>query len=300
MNILLIGGSGFVGTVLASRLVRAGHRLTIPTRRREQARHLTVLPTAEVVAADVHDPAALARLMRGRDAAINLVGILKGGEGQPYGAGFARAHVELPQKIARAVQEAGVPRLLHMSALAADARAPSGYLRSKAAGEAAAFAVAPATAVTVFRPSVIFGRGDSFLSLFARLLGVAPVVPLACADAEFQPVWVGDVAAAFVAALDRPESAGRAYDVCGPKVYRLRRLVEYAGELSGHRRFVFGLPLPLAWAQARLMECLPNGPLTRDNLRSMQVPSVCPGDCAFPFGIRPAALEDVAPGYLAS
>jgi NADH dehydrogenase len=299
MNILLVGGSGFVGSAIAARLARAGHRIAIPTRNRERAKHLLVLPTAEVIDADIHDPATLGQLVRGRDAVINLVGILKGGEGEPYGAGFARAHVDLPKKIAHAVQESGVPRLLHMSALAADAQAPSGYLRSKAAGEAAAFAVAPPTGVTVFRPSVIFGRGDSFLTLFARLLAIAPFVPLAGADARFQPVWVGDVAAAFVAALDHPESAGRAYDLGGPKTYALRDLVAYAGKLSGHPRTIVGLPYPLAWLQARAMEFIPNGPMTRDNLRSMQVPSVCPAGCAFPFGIQPTALEDIAPGYLA-
>lgn len=298
MNILLIGGSGFVGTYLAARLAREGHHLTIPTRRPQAAAHLRVLPTAEIAVADVHDEHRLAALMRGQEAVINLVGILHGGTGAPYGAGFARAHVELPKKIARAAQHAGVPRLLHMSALQADGRAPSGYLRSKAAGEAAAFAVAPSVAVTVFRPSVIFGRGDSFLTLFARLLKLAPFVPLACADARFQPVWVGDVAAAFAASLTRPESLGQGYDLCGPRQYTLRELVAYAGELAGHRRLVVGLPPALATLQAWLMERLPNPPLTRDNLRSMQVPSVCGEGCTLPFGLTATPLEAVAPGYL--
>lgn len=300
MNILLLGGSGFVGSALAARLVRDGHDIAIPTRSPERAKHLTVLPTAGIVEADVHDPAALDRLMPGRDAVINLVGILKGGEGTPYGPGFARAHVELPGKIARAAQKAGVRRLLHMSALAAAADAPSGYLRSKADGEAAAFSAGPGVAVTVFRPSVIFGRGDSFLNLFARLSKMAPFLPLACPEARFQPVWVGDVVAAFAAALDRPESAGRAYDLCGPKVYRLRELVAYAGKVSGHPRLVFGLPDALSYLQAWAMEFVPNGPMTRDNLRSMRVPSVCKDGCAFPFGIEPTPLEAVMPGYLAA
>lgn len=299
MNILLIGGTGFVGSHLAAVLAAAGHRLTLPTRRRERAKHLALLPTAEVVEADVHDPAVLARLCAGQDAVFSLVGILKGGEGNPYGAGFARAHVELPRQIAIACRAAGVPRLIHVSALKASADAPSGYLRSKAAGEAAILKAQPGTAVTIVRPSVIFGRGDSFLSLFAGLLKVAPLVPLACPEARFQPVWVGDVAAVLAGCLDHVESRGRSYDLCGPRVYRLRELVAYAGRVSGHPRPIVGLPNFASWLQAWAMEFVPGGPMTRDNVRSMRVPSVCDGDCRLPFGIEASPLEAVAPGYLA-
>jgi NADH dehydrogenase len=297
MNILVIGGSGFVGSCLVGQLAAAGHDVLVPTRRRERAKHLIVLPTVDVVEADVHDEATLGRLMQGKDVVINLVGVLKGGEGEPWGKGFAQAHVELPKKIARAVQRSGAMRLLHMSALAADGRAPSGYLRSKAAGEAAAFAVPPPVGVTVFRPSVIFGAGDSFLTLFARLQRHAPLLPLACADARFQPVWVEDVAAAYVASLAEPASFGMRYDLCGPHSYSLRELVAYAGRVCGHRRPIVGLPDALAWLQARAME-LVGGPLTRDNLRSMRVASVCEAGCTLPFGLTPTPLEAVAPAYL--
>ena len=299
MNILLIGGSGFVGSHLAARLCAIGHNVLVPTRRRERAKHLIVLPTVAVVEADVHDEAELLKLMRGQDAVINLVGVLQGGSGKPYGAGFARAHVELPRKIVRAAQKIGVPRLLHMSALGADARGPSAYLRSKADGEAAAFAVAPNVGVTVFRPSVIFGDGDSFLTLFARLLKRFPVMPLACPAARFQPVWVGDVVAAFCASLSRAESFGHGYNLCGPRVYTLRELVAYAGEVSGHPRPILGLPAALSYLQAWAMEFLPGAPLSRDNLRSMQVDSVCGGEACLPFELAATSLETVAPGYLA-
>lgn len=289
MNILLIGGSGFLGSHLAPRLAVAGHRLRIPTRRPDGAKHLSVLPTVEVVAADVHDPAVLARLAAGCQAVINLVGILKGGEGEPYGAGFARAHVELPAKIAVAARDAGAARLLHVSALRAAADAPSGYLRSKAAGEAALAGVAPG--LTIFRPSVIFGRGDAFLNLFAGLLKRLPVVPLACPEARFQPVWAGDVARAMVMALDWPDSVGACYDLCGPRQYSLRELVELAGAMAGVKRPVIGLGEGLSWLQAWAMEFVPNGPMTRDNVRSMRVPSVCEADCALPFGLEPTSLE---------
>jgi NADH dehydrogenase len=288
-NILLIGGTGFLGGALAHRLASADFFLTLPTRRPERVRHLAVLPTARIVAADVHDEATLARLMAGQDAVVSLVGILKGN--------FQRAHAELPGKIARAAAQAGVPRLLHVSALAAAADAPSDYLSSKAAGEAALKTAYPAA--TIFRPSVIFGRGDSFLTLFAGLLKLAPVVPLACADARFQPVWVEDVVSAIAAALDRPESRGQTYPLCGPREYTLRELVAYAGEVGGHPRPIVGLPFAFSMLQAFLMEFLPNGPMTRDNVWSMEVPNVCPAGCTLPFGLQPTPLEAVAPGYLA-
>lgn len=285
---LLIGGTGFLGSALACRLTRADFSLVLPTRRRERAKHLTILPTTDVVEADVHDPAVLARLMHGQDLVVNLVGILTGD--------FQRVHVELPGKIARAAKDAGVPRLIHISALTAASDAPSQYLRSKAAGEAALRAAYPQA--TIFQPAVIFGRGDSFLTLFARLLAHTPVVPLACAEARFQPVWVEDVVSAIIASLEQPESQGQTYPLCGPRVYTLRELVSYVGWLTGHPRPIIALPLPLAYLQAFVMEWLPNGPMTRDNVRTMQVPNVCPAGCTLPFGLAPTALEAVAPGYL--
>lgn len=289
-NVLLIGGTGFLGGAIARRLASAEFFITLPTRRIENAKHLAVLPTARVLATDVHDAAVLAHLMRDQDVVISLVGILRGN--------FQRAHAELPGKIARAAAHAGVPRLLHVSALASAADAPSHYLRSKAAGEAALRAAFPAA--TIFQPSVIFGRGDSFLTLFARLLKLAPVVPLACPDARFQPVWVEDVVSAVIASIDRPDSRGHTYPLCGPRTYTLRELVASAGRLSGHPRAILGLPLALSYLQAFMMELLPSGPMTRDNVRSMQVPNVCPAGCTLPFGLAATPLEAVAPTYLAA
>lgn len=296
----MIGGTGFLGSAIVRELARrpasADFSFTLPTRRRDRARHLLVLPTAQVVDADVHDPATLARLMTGQDAVISLVGILKGGEGEPYGKGFARAHVDLPRKIAAAAKAAGVRRVLHVSALKAAADAPSGYLRSKAAGEATLRDAG--LDLTLFRPSVIFGRGDSFLTLFARMAMIAPFFPLAGADARFQPVWVEDVAAAVADSLSRSDSIGARYDLCGPTQYSLRQLVSYAASVSGHPRAVIGLPHGIAWLQAWAMEFIPNGPMTRDNIRSMQVASVCDAGCALPFGRKATPLESVAPMYL--
>ncbi|HTY03747.1 MAG TPA: complex I NDUFA9 subunit family protein [Rhodocyclaceae bacterium] len=293
-SVLLIGGSGFIGSHVARRLAARGLHVTVATRRRERAKHLILLPTVDVVEADVDDDAVLARLCAGQDAVVNMVGILKGGNGQPYGAGFARAHVELPRRLARAAWEANIPAFAQVSALKAAADAPSGYLRSKAAGEAAVRAVFPEA--TIFQPSVVFGDGDSFLTMFARLLKYTPVLPLAAPDARFQPVWVGNVADAIVEALLRPEAWGRTFELCGPHAYQLRELVEYTSRVTGRRRAVLGLSPALSWLQAFALEMV-GGPMTRDNLRSMSVASLC-DDCPLPFGLVPAALEDVAPRYL--
>lgn len=297
-NVLLVGGSGFLGRHVAHLLAARGCRVTVPTRRRERAKHLLPLPTVDVVEADVHDPATLAGLVAGCDTVVNLVGVLTSRNGAPYGPDFARAHVELPRAIARACREARVARLLHVSALKADREAPSQYLRSKADGEEAIREAGAAVATTVFRPSVIFGPGDSFLNLFVRLAGVMPMLVLARPDARFQPVFVEDVAASMLACLDRPESAGATYELCGPTVYTLGQLVDYATRSADRPRLIVGLPRPLGRLQALVLEMLPGKLMTRDNLDSMEVDSVCEG-CALPFGREPIPLESVAPVYLA-
>jgi len=288
-NFLVVGGSGFVGRHLVAALAARGARVTVPTRRRDRAKHLILLPTVDVVEADVRDAQVLAELAAGRDAVVNLVGIL-------HGPGFAAAHVELAQAVVNACRRAGVKRLLHMSALGADPGARSEYLRSKGYGEQAVLA-ADDLAATVFRPSVIFGPEDRFLNLFARLTALLPVLALGSPEARFQPVYVGDVVQAFLAALEDREAAGQRYDLCGPHECTLRQLLEYVCAVTGKKRLVIGLPDRLSYLQAWLMELLPVPLLTRDNYHSMQVPSVC--HCAFPFGIQPVALEAAAPAWLA-
>jgi NADH dehydrogenase len=302
-NFLVVGGSGFVGRHLVAALAARGARVTVPTRRRERAKHLILLPTVDVVEVGRLDSRALARLAAGRDAVVNLAGVLHSPRARPgeqgpnhYGPAFAQTHVELAQAVVAACRETGVKRLLHMSALGADPKAPSEYLRSKGIGEQAALA-ADDLEVTAFRPSVIFGPEDRFLNLFAQLAAFFPVLGLGSPGARFQPVFVGDVVRSFLAALDDRASAGKRYDLCGPREYTLRQLVELVCAITGRRRLVIGLPDALSYLQAWLLELLPVQLLTRDNYYSMQVPSVC--DCAFPFGIHPALLEAVAPSWLA-
>lgn len=290
-TVCVLGGSGFVGRHVCHRLAALGYRVRVPTRDRERAKQLILLPTVEVVDADVHDARQLAQAIRGCDAVINLVGVLHDGRGH---GSFREAHVELARKVIAACRDYGVRRLLHMSALAAAVQAPSAYLRSK--GEAEVIVRESGLDATLFRPSVIFGREDSFLNLFASLLRLLPVMVLASPNARFQPVFVEDVAAAFVSSLGDPDSFGNSYDLCGPRVYTLRELVETVGALTGRRRPVIGLNDTLSYWQAFAMELSPVKLMTRDNYYSMKVDSVCA--CDFPFGIRPAALEAVAPEWL--
>ena len=297
-KIVLIGGSGFVGGWIANRLSERGIRVTIPTHCRDNAKKLLLLPTVYLVDTDVHNPQKLASLMRGADAVINLVGILHDSDSSPpYGKRFASAHVELPQKIIAAMKLTGVRRLVHMSALKAAPDAPSAYLRSKAAGEAAVMAAAKELDVTIFRPSVIFGPGDSFLNTFATLLKLFPVFPLAGSAARFQPVYVGDVADAFVASLTDRATVGQTYELCGPKVYSLRELVDYTGHLVGKHRLVINMSDGMAALQAKILGLLPNPPMSSDNLRSMQVDNITDGRSNLPDW-QPRSLEAVAPSYL--
>ena len=290
-SVCVLGGTGFVGRHIVRLLCAQGIAVRVPTRSAEKARQTLASLPVEAVPADVHDIAQLARLFAGVDAVINLVGILHEQGSQT----FQQAHVELPGKVIEAAMIAGVGRLLHMSALNAAPDGPSAYLRSK--GEAEMLVQASGLQATIFRPSVIFGAGDSFLNMFAKLAKWAPIMPLACADAKFQPVWVENVAQVFVHSLGDAASIGQRYDLCGPQVYRLRELVMFAAACRGRHPLIVPLPNSVAYVQASVMEWLPVKLMTRDNFYSMQQDSVC--NCAFPFDIAPARLEDIAPQYLA-
>ncbi len=297
-SILLIGGSGFIGTHIAARLADAGYRVIVPTRRYARARHLLVLPTVQVIEADIFDAAQRDRLLQDCDAVINLVGVLHSRPGKPWGPGFERAHVDLPRQLVQACRQRGIRRVLHMCALGAAADAPSMYQRSKAEGEK--LMLESGLDVTSFRPSVVFGHEDHFLNLFAQLQRWLPVMALGGADARFQPVYVGDVADAFVSALDDRAAIGKTYELVGPHVYTLRELVRLAGVYSGHPRPVIALPDALARLQAGLFEYLPGEPLmSRDNLDSMQADNVASGRHPLPPHWHPQPLEAVAPDYLA-
>jgi NADH dehydrogenase len=290
-RVCVIGGSGFVGGHVVHMLSAQRYQVRVPTRDRERAKPLILLPTVDVVDANVHDTASLKQLLLGMDVVINLVGVLHDGRGE---RGFDKAHVELTRKIIAACADTGVRRYVHMSALGAGVDGPSCYQRTKGAAEA--LVRASNLDWTIFRPSVVFGYNDRFLNMFAQLLKMLPVMFLARPQARFQPVYVEDVAAAMVAAIDNRATVGKAYDLCGPRIYTLRELVAFVGKATGHRRPVIGLGDALSYLQALVLEFLPGGLMSRDNYRSMSVDNV--SSEPFPFGIQPAALEAVAPAWL--
>ena len=303
-NILVMGGTGFLGAHVCEKLVRQGHRVTVPTRHVSNARRIQHLPGLTVLPANVHDEPQLRAVMAGHDVVVNLVAIL---HGSPQA--FAKVHVALVEKLIRAAQVNGISRIAHVSALgastAATAAMPSDYLKSKSQGEQVLAASGLNT--VVMRPSVIFGAEDAFVNLFAKLQKVVPVIPLAGAHARFQPVWVEDVAQAlaYVVGTSAGWELPRTIEACGPQTYTLAELVRLAGVLAGvnhgRGRPIVPLPTPLAWLQARAMEMLPGAPLmSRDNLRSMQVVNIATAGMQGldSLGIAPAALEPIASQYL--
>ncbi len=311
-KVFVLGGTGFVGAAVCQQLVSHGWQVTVPTRKHSNAQRLLQLPSVTVLELDVHDLTALTRALAGHDAAVNLVAILHGTQ-----AAFDRVHVALPQILAQACRAADVRQLVHVSAMGVDAlqpdSAPSMYLRSKGNGEAVLKRAAESAAfdLTVLRPSVIFGAGDKFLNVFAKLQKRLPLMPLAGAMTRFQPVWVEDVATAVLRSLQlaRPAAASalvRVFEACGPDIFTLRELVQLSAQLAGVRngrgRPVLALPNWLGRLQATLMELAPGEPvMTRDNLDSMRIDNVASGKVAGlqALGIQPTALRSVAQGYLA-
>lgn len=308
-NIMVLGGTGFVGTQVCKHLVALGWSVTVPTRSVSHNCVVKTLPQVRLVELDVHDAGALTQAMAGHAAVVNLVAILHGNA-----AAFDKVHVALPKTVLQACIDNRVPELVHVSALGADGqnpqRCPSEYLRSKSRGEAALLAAPDAAfmpSVTVLRPSVIFGAHDKFLNLFAKLQRIFPVMPLAGARAKFQPVWVDDVAHAVAQILEHNvPTHPQIIEACGPQVFTLAELVQQAARLSGVRaglgRPIIALPDWMGRLQAFLMELAPGEPLmSRDNLDSMKVDNVAnstlPGLQA--LGITPSRLEPIAARYLA-
>jgi len=298
-RICVLGGSGFVGTQLCAALSRAGRQVSVPTRSVARARHLGVMPAVRRISCDVHDPVQLRQVVAGHDAVINLVGVLNAPGRR--GEGFRRIHAELPRKLVAACREARVDRLLHVSALNADAdHGPSHYLRSKGEGERIIRDESgPDLRWTILQPSLIFGRDDSFTTRLAGLLQRIPqVLPLARAEVRLSPVWVGDVVAALVACLGDDDTAGDVYQLCGPETLTLREVAIHLRDVLRLRRAIVGLPDPLARLQAAVLDFLPGKPFSTDNYRSLTVDSVCTADGLARLGIRRHALSAVVPSYL--
>ncbi len=299
-NVLVIGGSGFLGQAVCNQLAKAGYRITVPTRRYDKAKHLLTLPTCQIVEANIHDRAALGKLVTGQHLVVNLLGVLHSKAGKPYGQGFRVNHVEFPKALCTAMSKHGVKRIVHISALGVGIQnpAPSMYLRSKTDGETVV--KDSGLAWTILRPSVVFGREDKFLNTFASLSTIFPVIPLAGANARFQPVSVSDVAKAVMACLEdqTKETLHNTYDLVGPEVFTLKELVQFSAGAIGKKPVVFGIPELAAKFQAFLMELAPGEPLmSRDNIDSMKIDNIRTAGKLFPLPSY-ECLSVVADEYL--
>ena len=293
-EISVLGGSGFVGSAIVAKLDSAGYKVKVITRRRDTAKHLFLLPNVQVVECNVFDYHDLSATLRGSDAVINLIGILH----QSRRLSFNTVHHQLPAQLGKICVDLNIKRLVHMSSLGAEKQAPSQYLQSKATGEAALASLQNKLNITVFKPSIIFGRGDSFINLFATLIKWLPAVMLAKPDAKFQPVWVEDVATCFVACIHNIDTYGKTYELAGPKIYTFRTLIEIVMATLKIQRPIIGLSDNLSYAQAFMMELLPIKLMSRDNVRSMEVDSVSAMPFPEIFNLTPTPMEAVIPEYL--
>lgn len=295
-TVALVGGTGFLGTSLTPKLVANGWNVRILSRHPERHRYLKVVPQVKMVQTNLASDAALADALSGCSAIVNLVGILNSDTRD--GAQFTEVHAELPARLARAAGDTGVTRFVHVSALRADAEnGASQYLRSKGAGEVALRrASGPDLALTVFQPSTIYGPGDSFTNRFATLLKLpVPFMPLPKPNARFAPVHVDDVTTAIAYSLDDRDTVGKTYQLCGPQVLSLREVVKMVRDTLGIRRKIVGLPDGLAKIQAALMEFVPGKPLSRDNLKSLEVNSICDSNGFERLGMTPRAASTWIP-----
>jgi uncharacterized protein YbjT (DUF2867 family) len=293
-KVTVLGGSGFVGASLVTKLDANGYQVKVLTRKREEAKHLILLPHVEVVECDVHDNKALKAALAGSDAIINLIGILH----QSGLDTFDKVHHQLPKKLAQICVDLGIKRLIHMSALQASKAAPSAYLRSKAEGENALQAYESQLNITIFKPSVIFGRGDSFFNMFATIVKLLPVIFLAQPNAKFQPIWVEDVTSCMVNCISNTNSYGKAYEIGGPEVYTLRELVQKVMTIVDKPRTIIGLNDRLSMLQGWFMEFLPIKLMSRDNVKSMSVDNITSQNKARELGVTVMPLDAVVPEYL--
>jgi NADH dehydrogenase len=297
-QVLIIGGSGFVGSHLTRELLAQNYAVSVVKRSNSASKYL--LDTRATVIHH-HDFSEMGvRELLGhvqKDAVvINLVGVLHAKQDDPYGPEFLEAHVNIPTYIISAMKFLGMKRYLHMSALGADADGTSMYLRSK--GDAEDMVRNSGLDFTIFRPSVIFGKDDQFINMFGKLQKYFPIMPLGGAKVLFQPVSVDDVSKAFTQAIAMPETIHQAIDLCGPRVYSLGEIVQFSAKRVGVSRPVIPLPNWAAYLQACLLELMP-GPkvMSRDNVASMKTPSVLlvglPNPLEQVFGISPTPLESL-------
>ncbi len=300
-SICILGGTGFIGRHLISRLAQSSYSISVLCRHPERHRDLSVIPHLKLYSDDCHKLKTLRHYFSKADIVINLVGILN--EKGDTGKGFHKVHVDLADTIVQACGDCDISRLLHISALNADAgHGPSYYLQSKGEGEEIIrTAASDHCAVTIFQPSVVFGPGDNFFNRFAQLLRITPgIIPLACHKSKLAPVYVGDVVEAMVRCIQERDFQNKSWALCGPSDYTLKQLVQFTAHTCEQQRLIIGLGKFFSKMQARLLEMLPGQLMSRDNYRTLQVDSICKNNGLIDLGIEPQAIESLVGGYLNS
>ncbi len=291
--VTVFGGSGFLGRYIVRALLERGARVRVAARNRGDGWFLKTqgnLGQIQFVAADVRNPDSVERALAGATAAVNLVGILKGD--------FDAFHVDGARNVAEAAAKSGCGALVQVSAIGADPASASAYGKSKGAGEAAVLAAFPTA--TILRPSIVFGREDSFVNRFADLIALLPVVPIIRGVAKFQPVYVGDVADAVVAALADPAAhGGKTYELGGPEILSMAALNRWIAEATGRTKTFVAMPDAIAGAMASLLGWMPGAPMTRDQWLMLQSDNVVTGtDGLKALGVAPTPIEAIAEGWL--
>ena len=297
-RVAILGGAGFVGRYIVKRLAERGDVLTVGGRNAAAAKFLRLkgdVGQVELVNVSIDSEALLAAFVAGNNVVINCVGILREGRRQRFDV----VHHTAPARLARLAREHGVERFVQISSLAADPRSTSTYARSKAAGEQAVRDAFPTA--TILRPSIVFGPEDRFFNKFAEMAVFSPALPLiGGGETRFQPVYVGDVADAVVRCIDDPATAGRIYELGGPKTYTFRALLEMLLAETRHHRLLLDIPFGIASLQARLMSLLPNAPLTADQVELLKQDNVVSSGALTldALGITPTPVEAILPTYL--
>ena len=294
MRIVLVGASGFFGGYLLRALTADKHHCVVLTRAAVRRSTLGMLPGVELVQADVYHKDTLAEQFAGADAVVSMAGILN--ESGRDGRGFHRVHVELVEGIVQACKQAGVSRVLHLSALHAGTGS-SHYLKSKGEAETL-LRSADDLDVSIFQPSVIFGHGDQFFNRFAGMLRFMPLMPLACPKARLQPVFAEDVATVMAASLEDPMTWGQSYELAGPQSFTLKELVEWTAKSMGQRSRIIGLPGLLSATMAAVLDWVPGKPFSWDNYQSLKTDNTSDQNGFGYFGIEPRAIDLVVPDYL--
>ena len=295
MNITILGGTGFVGLSLVNCLAKTENNVTIITRNREKNKKILVYPKVRLIEADVHNPEELIDCTKNTDVLINLIGILN--EKGHNGKGFRKAHSDFARIILNVCKTNDIKRILHVSALNADSKGPSHYLRTK--GEADSYLMTYGKRfanITIFRPSVIFGKKDSFIFRFSNLLNFVPFLfPLACYDSKFAPIFVDELSNFIIDSISNTKSFNKKYNLCGPKIYSLKQIIELIIKTKKKKIKVIPLSKNLSKIQASVMEIFPGKPFSLDNFNSCQIDSFCKSDYNFY-----SDLETIIPTYINS